>query len=760
MRKILLMVLALAPLVIWSLLPSCVDDEFFTGMDASTSWGEASVGPCVSGQDNDQDGIPDQVEGCNVDTDGDQIPDYADSDSDNDNIRDTIEAGPNPETPIDTDQDGKPDFQDTDSDNDGVDDGNEDLNGDGLLGCCVTTCGELRDGCPVMTNDGCGKGQQCQGGTCTPPVDFLCSNGESDPKKAVTFSDGKADDQLPTFVCHKPSETSSRGLKQMKFQKSGQGDWHVALEVDSTYGEAIIAAPRPMEAAASFDLVGAKQAVAGFVISLPGTDPDVSQVASQLVTRISAQLPGTSSVAQLVSGTITESHDKFPTVLNTRLQIQLSGDKNAPAVRNDLIPVLLGRAPSEVTHLPQATFGPSVSSHVLAFQTLIRPADGRVMVMGAVASSAMIKDSQMNTGFHQDDLSNGTGLATAADGDTVECDPFTIERLPIADIIWVVDESGSMDDNRQDIVNNASEFFARAQKSGLDFRMGVTGVKDPDQDWDSSITGKFCSRAAADSSDDGGVDRFLTSNEQSIFEACVNNPPYYEGGSEYGLAGAFESVTLHLPRSPGSANDLTKIRQEATLVVIIATDEAPEELKAGGSYKGKAGFMWESDYDINKCTSHQMPQIQSYIQDWITLFSGTHPTYGAEARAIVHLIGGVCQSNCGDSFMPIEFPWGYQEIVKATGGQIADICQQDLGTTLQLIIDSIAGASSPMVLELVPISASLAVALNTQQLERSRSQGFDYSSSANSLILIGVTFEKGDQVVTSYRRWIKQAIIE
>ena len=56
-------------------------------------------------------------------------------------------------------------------------------------------------------------------------------------------------------------------------------------------------------------------------------------------------------------------------------------------------------------------------------------------------------------GFLLDDLSNGTGLATSQDTDTVECDPFSIQSHASADIIWVVDESGSMDDNRQDIVN-------------------------------------------------------------------------------------------------------------------------------------------------------------------------------------------------------------------------------------------------------------------------------------------------------------------
>ena len=134
MRKSLIMLVALGPLALWSMLPSCADDEFFTDGDASTSWGEASVGTCIAGQDNDQDGIPDEVEGCSTDTDGDRIPDYADTDSDNDKIPDSIEAGPNPKNPVDTDGDKTPDYKDKDSDNDGVNDGNEDLNGDGQAG--------------------------------------------------------------------------------------------------------------------------------------------------------------------------------------------------------------------------------------------------------------------------------------------------------------------------------------------------------------------------------------------------------------------------------------------------------------------------------------------------------------------------------------------------------------------------------------------------------------------------------------------------
>lgn len=65
------------------------------------------------------------------DTDGDGIPDYRDTDSDADTIPDEDEAGDDDleTSPIDTDSDGIPDFQDDDTDSDGVADADEVVNG-------------------------------------------------------------------------------------------------------------------------------------------------------------------------------------------------------------------------------------------------------------------------------------------------------------------------------------------------------------------------------------------------------------------------------------------------------------------------------------------------------------------------------------------------------------------------------------------------------------------------------------------------------
>ena len=78
-------------------------------------------------RDSDNDSIPDQIEaGIDpnnpVNTDGGVDPNYLDTDSDGDMIPDNLEAGVNPKSPVDTDGDTKPDYIDLDSDDDSISD--------------------------------------------------------------------------------------------------------------------------------------------------------------------------------------------------------------------------------------------------------------------------------------------------------------------------------------------------------------------------------------------------------------------------------------------------------------------------------------------------------------------------------------------------------------------------------------------------------------------------------------------------------------
>jgi hypothetical protein len=771
------------PLVLLSLvlLVGCAADDF-EGSDADLGIGQNDGGKTCNDptKDEDNDGIPNGDEGCltSRDTDGDKIPDWQDFDSDDDGIYDDVESGgktaggkcegakpPKDGWPCDTDGDGVPDYLDVDSDGDGLLDKEEDENGDGLLGCCIDECkkpGAKQANECILNEDGCGPGQTCEGIKCSPPIAFKCSNGETNPTQKDTFGDGKLDNERGTFICRDATEDNPKGRKAVQLRKNTTGDWHIALEKTGKYGELKITGAGAKEAAGVVDEDDNQAEVAGFIISRDTTKDNIQDELTDILQAINTKAPGGSGkVSQRASGVQVKSHDRYDSIQGTILDVTLSTASNVSTVRNELVGVLLGKQMAELGNLP-SPYGSSHTEFVIRFVTvkrfefkkdpkgnLVKDKDGnpmdsgdktkwRLLVMGAVAAKTNYQDPARVTGFLVDDMSNGTALATATDVVNNECDVGTITSLPVADIIWVVDESGSMDDNRQDIVNNANNFFSRALSSGLDFRMGVTGVCDPKGTWGGcdKAVGKFCSKVSTNTSDDGGVDRFLLPSEQTIFSSCIKNPPGYEGGSEYGLVNSKEAVTKHLPRA---ANDPSKIRLGAKLVIIVATDEVPQSLSS------IIGF---GNFKTCKLDGSTQGKVDQATQTYLDLFQGvTDP----EATAMFHVVGGVCNNSCG-----ADVAHGYKGLAQQLGGQIGDVCQKDLGNTLQVIIDSIVGEASPVQLEYVPISSSLAVAMDGTEIKRSRTNGFDYRSSKNTLVFINVKYQKGSEVIASYKRWEKQ----
>jgi len=746
----------------------------------SAVWTDGSSNPVCNDPkaDWDGDGINNGDEGCLSarDSDGDKVPDWQDLDADGDKIPDNVEAGSKGTDgkckgakkgkdgwPCDSDGDKVPDYLDLDSDGDGLKDGAEDENGDGLLGCCLTACNApdakwQKSNC-ILTKDGCGNGQKCVNKKCTPAVDFKCSEGETSAKKKDTFGDGKLDNERGTFICRDATEDKPQGRKAVQIRYDTKGDWRIAIEKSAKYGPTTISNAGSKMYAGVIDHSKTTEEAAGFVLSRDTT----SDVQSELTTLIKAvQSAGIGTVTVRASGTQVKSHDKYDSVQATILDVKASSGSNVSSVRNQVMAALLGKTMADLSNLP-SPYGSSASAFVIRFTTVKRfafkkdsanklvldskgnPMDSgdktkwRLLVMGGVATKTAYITPTMRSGFIVDDLSNGTSLAVAKDNVENECDVGKITSLPVADIIWVIDESGSMNDNRQDIVNNANNFFSRALSSGLDFRMGVTNVTHPTSSNQKCI-GKFCSKISSSTSDDGGTDRFLLPSEQTTFSSCIKNPPCYEGGSEYGIINAEQAVKKHLPRA---SNAPDKIRTNATLVIIVATDEFPN---------GLTSAIGSGNYKTCTLSATQQTTLNTALTKYMDLFTGvTDP----EASAMFHVIGGVCNNSCG-----AQMAHGYKELAQKLGGQTADVCQKNLGNTLQVIIDSITGKASPIILDYVPISLSLAVAMDAIEVKRSRTNGFDYRSATNSLVFINVKYKKGSEVIASYKRWKRQEDIK
>jgi hypothetical protein len=151
--------------------------------------------------DTDDDGIPDLVEGSG-DSDGDGMPDFTDTDSDNDGIPDAVEDGSTPPlTGNDSDFDGIDDAIDVDST------GGDDLNGDGIDDAFTPTDTD-GDGIPDhVDRDSNSDGvPDAFGSSDTPPPGASDSDGDGLPDYLETDSDG---DGIPDTVETDVSGTDS-----------------------------------------------------------------------------------------------------------------------------------------------------------------------------------------------------------------------------------------------------------------------------------------------------------------------------------------------------------------------------------------------------------------------------------------------------------------------------------------------------------------------------------------------------------------------
>jgi hypothetical protein len=341
--------------------------------------------------DNDSDGILNHHEGCmyGTDTDGDGVMDYEDYDSDNDGLPDEMEAGDSAinTPPTDFDGDGIPDYRDQDSDNDGVSDGDEDRDGNGLVGQCGVYC-------PNLDPAECGSGQACLAtGLCDPPVTFECAQGETDPLNPDTDGDGIPDSQEGSFICNPQSETNPNGRRPVQYFTPNAGMFQIGVEATATIREQLITNRSDEDCnngtdddgdgvadcedtdchntsdcggvSVTFDLEDVSSNTAGFAFTRKPLAASVEEENTMIINELITTL-GAANVIMRASGSSKILLDQYPTVV--RAMVDLTGliSTTTSELRNDLMLLLMGRLESEYDNLP-VDFGTVTSNFVLSF---------------------------------------------------------------------------------------------------------------------------------------------------------------------------------------------------------------------------------------------------------------------------------------------------------------------------------------------------------------------------------------------------------
>ena len=124
------------------------------------------------------------------------------------------------------------------------------------------------------------------------------------------------------------------------------------------------------------------------------------------------------------------------------------------------------------------------------------------------------------------------------------------------DVLWIIDNSGSMQQEQADVAANFGDFISEIQSIGIDFHVGVvtTDMTDPEQ------RGRL-----------QGSPRYLTVDTEDLEASFSNIVQVGTDGSriERGLSAALAAV-----RPPLSTHDNHGfLRDEAALLIIVVSDE-------------------------------------------------------------------------------------------------------------------------------------------------------------------------------------------
>ena len=265
------------------------------------------------------------------------------------------------------------------------------------------------------------------------------------------------------------------------------------------------------------------------------------------------------------------------------------------------------------------------------------------------------------------------------------------EEIPVLDILWVIDNSGSMRVFQQHLSNNIGAFMTAFVQTGADYHMAVI------------TTDNYFFHTIIDAS---------TPDAQTVLANLVVQGTM-GSAFETGIEEAYLSLSTG-PAAPGG----DFFRENSTLVVIFVSDE-PD---------------WSS------------PDWSSYINFYDNLKPpGDFVPYGV----IGDPPSGCTYTMPNGSLRNAQYGSGYWDLIDHYGGTWYSICAQDWGVQLQDLAGQVTGRKTFALDEPDPIEMTIEVKVNGQvALE------WVYDASINSVIFNdGHVPEEGQTIEINYAVW-------
>lgn len=310
---------------------------------------------------------------------------------------------------------------------------------------------------------------------------------------------------------------------------------------------------------------------------------------------------------------------------------------------------------------------------------------------------------------------NGAPLTVPLEGEGTtnasQVDRFTQLRDNQIDILWVVDDSGSMSEEQSALSQNFQSFINFADGLGVDYQVGVITTEVRDQNTAGIIWA--CNGF-------NSIIRHTDANRVQAFQcaARVTNPPNGNsrpnpGGSDSQEAGLQAArIALDVPNVNGANNGF--LRPDARLAVIIVSDEDDQ---SNGPVNLYVDFF-------RNLKGFRNPQLVS-----VSAIAGDVP-------------GGCSTAAAGTR---------YSAAASALNGQFESVCSNSWNRMLQNIGLGVFALRSSWTLSRQADPATIRVTVNGTSVSQSGTSGWTYDAGSNSINFHGAAVPAvGTQIEVSY----------
>lgn len=265
------------------------------------------------------------------------------------------------------------------------------------------------------------------------------------------------------------------------------------------------------------------------------------------------------------------------------------------------------------------------------------------------------------------------------------------------DILWVIDNSGSMLTKQQNLANGFDSFSSVFTSKGFDFNMAIVTT-------DLSGTGQ--------NAEFQGTPTVITSSTANFSNIFKANVAVGDGGDSAARELDAINYALSSPNIDGVNSGF--LRSDAHLAVIVLSDA--------------------DDSDSTATTASTLSFLQGLKPDKYDVISRT---YKKNFTVSAVAVDSLTDPDCASLLPLIEEGTVYKSLVNSTGGSFASICKADFSDGLATISKKIAEAITEIPLARTPDTSTLTVSFNGSSVPNDGTNGYTYVSSGNKIVFHG-----------------------